>query len=61
MMEDDRFHFIKEGNFFCLEISLVTLQDAGRWTCSAENQSGRASSSSHLNVIGNKNVNVFKL
>lgn len=52
VLEGDRFRFVHEGNFYCVDVAPVTLQDAGRWTCTSENQNGRASSSSHLNVLG---------
>ncbi|KAJ8687543.1 hypothetical protein QAD02_023337, partial [Eretmocerus hayati] len=46
-----RFSFVHEGNFFCVDVAPVTVEDQGHWTCMAENRSGRSSCTSHLNVI----------
>lgn len=52
LLEGERFHFVHEGNFFCVDVAPVTMEDGGRWTCMAEGAGGRASCSSHLNVLG---------
>ncbi|XP_023315487.1 titin homolog [Trichogramma pretiosum] len=46
-----RFSFVHEGNFFCVDVAPVTVEDQGHWTCMAENRSGRSSCTSHLNII----------
>lgn len=48
---EDRFHFLYEGNFFCVDVAPVTVEDSGRWACVAENLSGRSSCSCRLNVL----------
>ncbi|OXU28408.1 hypothetical protein TSAR_000837, partial [Trichomalopsis sarcophagae] len=52
-----RFSFVHEGNFYCVDVAPVTVEDQGHWTCMAENRSGRSSCTSHLNVLG-LNVNI---
>ncbi|PSN33372.1 hypothetical protein C0J52_23695, partial [Blattella germanica] len=49
--EGERFHFVHEGNFFCVDVAPVMVDDGGRWTCMAEGAGGRTSCSSHLNVL----------
>ncbi|XP_071444620.1 titin homolog [Hetaerina americana] len=49
--EASRFRLLHEGNFFCVDVSPVTPGDGGKWTCVAENRSGRSLCSSHLNVL----------
>ncbi|KAG7188125.1 hypothetical protein KM043_015968 [Ampulex compressa] len=46
-----RFSFIHEGNFYCIDVAPVTIEDEGHWTCMAENKSGRSSCTSRLSVI----------
>ncbi|XP_031789478.1 titin homolog isoform X2 [Nasonia vitripennis] len=46
-----RFSFVHEGNFYCVDVAPVTVEDQGHWTCMAENLSGRSSCTSHLNVL----------
>jgi hypothetical protein len=47
-----RLSFVHEGNFYCVDVAPVTVEDQGHWTCMAENRSGRSSCTSHLNVLG---------
>nr|CAD7399300.1 unnamed protein product [Timema cristinae] len=49
--EGERFHFLHEGTFFCVDVAPVMVEDGGRWTCMAESSGGRSSCSSHLNVL----------
>lgn len=51
IFENDRYHFLHEGNFFCIDVAPVTVEDGGRWACVGENQVGRASCSCRLNVL----------
>ncbi|XP_066995978.2 titin [Anabrus simplex] len=51
VQEGERFTFLHEGNFFCVDVAPVMVEDGGRWTCMAENTTGRSSCSSHLNVL----------
>ncbi|XP_018399450.1 PREDICTED: uncharacterized protein LOC108777137, partial [Cyphomyrmex costatus] len=46
-----RFSLIHEGNFHCVDVVPVTVEDQGCWTCIAENRSGRSSCTSTLTVI----------
>ncbi|CAK9803502.1 Muscle M-line assembly protein unc-89 [Anthophora plagiata] len=46
-----RFSFVHEGNFYCVDVAPVTVEDEGYWTCMAENRGGRSSCSSRLTVI----------
>ena len=50
-----RFSFVHEGNFYCVDVAPVTVEDEGHWTCMAENRGGRSSCTSRLTVIG-KNI-----
>nr|CAD7443959.1 unnamed protein product [Timema bartmani] len=34
--EGERFHFLHEGTFFCVDVAPVMVEDGGRWTCMAE-------------------------
>lgn len=52
MCEGERLRFVNEGGFHCLDVVPVLVQDGGEWTCLASNDAGRASSSCHLNVLG---------
>jgi hypothetical protein len=52
LLEGERFHFVHEGNFFCVDVAPVMVEDGGRWTCMAEGAGGRTSCSSNLNVLG---------
>ena len=47
-----RFSFVHEGNFYCVDVAPVTVEDEGHWTCMAENRGGRSSCTSRLTVIG---------
>ncbi|KAJ8924692.1 hypothetical protein NQ315_000843 [Exocentrus adspersus] len=49
--EGERYRFVNEGGFHCVDVAPVTANDLGRWTCTARNASGQASSSCHLNVL----------
>ncbi|KAK8746928.1 hypothetical protein OTU49_016903, partial [Cherax quadricarinatus] len=49
--EDPRYRLLHEGNFFCVDISPLSVTDEGPWKCVAENSSGQASSSASLRVI----------
>ncbi|XP_039306923.1 titin isoform X3 [Solenopsis invicta] len=46
-----RFFLVHEGNFHCVDVAPVTVDDQGSWTCMAENHSGRSSCTSTLTVI----------
>ncbi|KAM0731548.1 Myosin light chain kinase, smooth muscle [Formica fusca] len=46
-----RFSLVHEGNFHCVDVAPVTVEDQGCWTCMAENRSGRSSCTSTLTVI----------
>ncbi|KMR05376.1 myosin light chain smooth muscle [Lasius niger] len=41
--EGPRFSLVHEGNFHCVDVAPVTVEDQGCWTCMAENRSGRSS------------------
>ncbi|XP_063987212.1 uncharacterized protein LOC135167689 isoform X2 [Diachasmimorpha longicaudata] len=43
--------FVHEGNFYCIDLSPVTIEDKGYWTCTAENTTGRSSCGCFLNVL----------
>ncbi|XP_050456843.1 titin-like [Cataglyphis hispanica] len=49
--EGARFSLVHEGNFHCVDVAPVTVEDQGCWTCMAENRSGRSSCTSTLTVI----------
>ncbi|XP_026825970.1 uncharacterized protein LOC105284959 isoform X2 [Ooceraea biroi] len=49
--ESPRFSLVHEGNFHCVDVAPVTVEDQGCWTCMAENRSGRSSCTSTLTVI----------
>ncbi|XP_073957392.1 uncharacterized protein isoform X9 [Choristoneura fumiferana] len=51
LMEAERVSLVRDGNFWCADVAAVSVDDAGRWTCAAENAGGRASCSAHLNVL----------
>ncbi|KPJ09076.1 Muscle M-line assembly protein unc-89 [Papilio machaon] len=51
LMEAERVSLVRDGNFWCADVAAVSVDDAGRWTCTAENIGGRASCSAHLNVL----------
>jgi hypothetical protein len=61
VLEGERFHFVHEGNFFCVDVAPVMVEDGGRWTCMAEGTGGRASCSSNLNVLGESKSTTFIL
>ncbi|XP_011632760.1 titin-like [Pogonomyrmex barbatus] len=46
-----RFSLVHEGNFHCVDVAPVRIEDQGCWTCMAENHSGRSSCTSTLTVI----------
>lgn len=52
LLEAERVSLARDGNFWCADVGAVSVDDAGRWTCTAENDGGRASCSAHLNVLG---------
>nr|CAH7764912.1 unnamed protein product [Callosobruchus chinensis] len=49
--EGERYRFVNEGKFHCVDVVPVMAEDTGRWTCTARNLSGQSSSSCHLNVL----------
>ncbi|XP_022129575.2 uncharacterized protein LOC111003404 isoform X2 [Pieris rapae] len=51
LLEAERIALVRDGNFWCADVATVSVDDAGRWTCTAENLGGRASCSAHLNVL----------
>ncbi|XP_068630255.1 uncharacterized protein [Battus philenor] len=51
LMEAEHVALVRDGNFWCADVATVSVDDAGRWTCTAENAGGRASCSAHLNVL----------
>ncbi|KAG6445625.1 hypothetical protein O3G_MSEX004002 [Manduca sexta] len=51
LLEAERVSLARDGNFWCADVAAVSVDDAGRWTCTAENAGGRASCSAHLNVL----------
>ncbi|KOB75748.1 Stretchin-Mlck, isoform A, partial [Operophtera brumata] len=53
LLEAERVALARDGNFWCADVAAVSVDDAGRWTCTAENAGGRASCSAHLNVLAN--------
>lgn len=61
VLEGERFHLLHEGNFFCVDVAPVTLEDAGLWMCRAHNSNGAATCFCHLNVLGKNFVanNIF--
>ncbi|KAK0177708.1 hypothetical protein PV328_001733 [Microctonus aethiopoides] len=46
-----RFSFVHEGNFYCVDVAPVMVEDQGHWTCMVENINGRSSCTSCLSVI----------
>lgn len=49
--ENSHIRCVNEGNFYCIELTPVSLDDVGRWMCMAENASGRNSCLCVLNVL----------
>ncbi|ERL86029.1 hypothetical protein D910_03443 [Dendroctonus ponderosae] len=49
--EGERYRFVNEGSFHCIDVAPVTTEDSGRWLCQAENVVGLANSGCHLNVL----------
>lgn len=49
--ENDRMRTVAEGNFHCIEIAPLTLEDGGEWMCMAENLGGRNSCLAQVNVL----------
>ena len=56
VVEDSRHRLLHEGNFFCVDISPLMVEDEGPWRCVAENNRGQASCSAGLRVIGKKDI-----
>lgn len=50
--ESERYQYIHEGGFFCLDIVPVTLEDDGLWVCTARNFIGKSSTAAHLSLTG---------
>lgn len=57
--EDDRYRFVNEGDFHCIDVAPVTAQDAGTWTCIAYNLVGEASSTCNFGILGNIQFCIF--
>ncbi|KAF5279088.1 hypothetical protein FQA39_LY05766 [Lamprigera yunnana] len=51
IVEGDRFKFLSEGNFYCIDVNSIVAEDAGRWSCVAYNIAGKVDTSCHLNVL----------
>lgn len=49
--ENSHIRCVNEGNFYCIELTPVSLDDVGRWMCMVENASGRNSCLCVLNVL----------
>lgn len=49
--ENNHIRCVNEGNFYCMELTPVSLDDVGRWMCMVENASGRNSCLAVLNVL----------
>nr|XP_022901417.1 titin-like [Onthophagus taurus] len=49
--EGERYRFINEGGFHCVDVAPVVAKDAGKWTCTAQNLTGHTSSTCNLNVL----------
>lgn len=54
--ESDRYHYIHEGGFFCLDIVPVTLDDEGLWVCTAQNYAGKSSTAARLSLTSELKV-----
>lgn len=52
--EGERYRFVNEGGFHCIDVAPVTTEDSGRWVCQARNVVGLDSSGCHLNVLGER-------
>lgn len=50
--EGERYRFINEGGFHCVDVAPVIAHDAGKWTCTAQNATNATSTSCYLNVLG---------
>ncbi|CAI6343292.1 unnamed protein product [Macrosiphum euphorbiae] len=48
--DNERYQYIHEGGFFCLDIVPVTLFDEGLWVCTAQNYAGKSSTAAHLSL-----------
>ena len=46
-----RYQIYREGNFFCLDVSPVLVEDEGRWSCLATNAATSSTSSASLRVL----------
>lgn len=55
--ESERYQYIHEGGFYCLDIVPVTLEDGGLWVCTAQNYAGKSSTAAHLSLTGEKVCN----
>ncbi|KAF5273317.1 hypothetical protein FQR65_LT04739 [Abscondita terminalis] len=51
IVEGDRFKFLSEGDYYCIDVNSIIPQDAGRWSCVASNIAGQSNSSCHLNIL----------
>ncbi|XP_066250409.1 uncharacterized protein [Euwallacea similis] len=49
--EGERYRFVNEGGFHCVDVAPVTTEDSGKWVCQAQNLAGLSSSGCHLNVL----------
>lgn len=54
VIENERFRFVNEGGFHCIDVAPVAAHDAGVWKCIAKNLAGRTISICHLNVLGKR-------
>ncbi|XP_022161453.1 uncharacterized protein LOC111027387 isoform X2 [Myzus persicae] len=48
--DSERYQYIHEGGFYCLDIVPVTLFDEGLWVCTAQNYAGKSSTAAHLSL-----------
>lgn len=48
--DNERYQYIHEGGFYCLDIVPVTLFDEGLWVCTAQNYAGKSSTAAHLSL-----------
>lgn len=50
--ENERVKLVNEGNFYCVDISPVTLDDEGIWKCQGHNARGLVTSQAKLTLVG---------
>lgn len=50
--EDDHVRLVTEGQFHCIDISPVTLEDSGVWRVRVTNSFGATTSAAQLSLIG---------